>query len=594
MAKHRINRNAENKKFEVLMFLLVLVLVAGSILGIVIYRSTHTPKAKVMFALSKTFGQNSVFAIMSDNESRAGNGTLWNDYLQDFIQGKKILDAVLEGNFSSCSEFTLEELDYPGMTPEMKYLHGAGLRFSHDLMREQALSRQKLELRYNSATLLGINAYADENVISIASDDYLDGYISFEPFHLGEIYNDSLLATLLQKQIPDEYVKLLSFHPLSFPDKTNPGSIYRFVATAEGIDALLEFYNEICVEEIDDTEVISIAGREEICSIYQVIFPADAFSDFLTSYYDWAEDDFILFLEENEDIVNALTFLIRQQGGNVSGEKEIARFILQEPRHALSENEEKDIQFQVFLRFTGELVQLKFRDDFAFHQNYYELDTVITWHGAPNLTDKIDFCAALSSEQTKYEFFCHQMGESQQAERLEEIRWQLTRNNVLLLSNEQSNTFDFQTRELKVNGNLTIPESIADSFPDQFTDLLPEQFVDALPEPFTDSLPDYFAPHFPASLVYETAFAVDNNTKENQVSFYVDDCILQFITPEFQGTIGFSAKTEFAMLSDTRIDKPEGPEYRIFEMNPVELFSLGNEIYNNVKNSFLYELIQNI
>ena len=74
----------------------------------------------------------------------------------------------------------------------------------------------------------------------------------------------------------------------------------------------------------------------------------------------------------------------------------------------------------------------------------------------------------------------------------------------------------------------------------------------------------------------------------------MDDCILQFITPEFQGTIGFSAQTDFAPLTDTEINKPQGLEYRIFEMNPLELFSLGNEIYDNIKNSFLYELIQNM
>lgn len=586
MAKHRKSPGADDKKFAILMALLILVLVAGSVLGILLYRSTHTPKAKVMFALSKTFGQNSIFAIMSDNESRAGDGTLWNDYLHDFIQGKEILDAVLLGNFSSCYEFTLEELDYPGMNPDMKYLHGAGLRFSNDLMRDKALSHQKLELRYNSASLLDIDAYADAKEFYITSDEYLDGYITFEPFHLGEIYNDSLLATVLQNQIPDEYVKLLSFHPLSFPDKTNPGSIYRFVATAEGFDALLEFYEEICVEETDETDVISIAGREETCSIYQVIIPARAFSDFLNAYYDWAEDDFILFLEDNEDISNALTLLIEQQGGDASGEKEIAHFILQAPRDALSENEEKDILFQVFLLSTGELVGLEYRDAYAFHQKTYSLETVITWHGAPNLTDEIDLSLAFSSEQTQYDLFYHQSGESRQAERLEEICWELKRNDILLLSNEQNNTFDFQTKELKVNGNLTLPETFAVSLPDSFTV--------SLPDSFSDSLPEYFASHFPAQLNYETAFAVDNNTKEKQVSFFMDDCILQFITPEFQGTIGFSAQTDFAPLTDTEINKPQGLEYRIFEMNPLELFSLGNEIYDNIKNSFLYELIQNM
>lgn len=295
------------KKKIILPVLAVVFLLLAALLLKNIFSS---PKEKVMLALSKTFGSESFFSLMSGNEKQSEDGLFHHSYEEELAQTMEVLTALTGEDVHARLEFTIEDLEGDSIPEENLMLKKAGLNFDTVFERSTLQSSTDLALTYSGLTLLNAKLYQEEDRFCLAIPDLLDGYVHADPSTFYEDYNSSAIALFTDSNIAPSYhfdYGIENAAAFEFPDGKTHYTFYAFCHSNEGREALKALYEALEVEKAGK-ETTSMEDKEIKCQNYLLTLPADAWNAFQKDFFDWRLSDTEVYLSQHPEILGYLTF----------------------------------------------------------------------------------------------------------------------------------------------------------------------------------------------------------------------------------------------------------------------------------------------
>lgn len=275
-----------------------------------------SPKARVMLALSRTFGSGSVISEFSGNTNVSKYGYA-PEYLAELIKISDSFAEMRERGYSFDASYTLSELD-TGDIYGTDTLSGAGMKLTGDVDAVNRIAYYDLTMQYNFLRISLGKYYINDSAASMAMPSYFDGYLTLPTDTFGTSYNASVFPSLLAP-IPQELESSISFSAfdLCCPWTSEEDG---FLNEEDNLSALKDFYDAIEVEKTGETRPIVIGTKEQDCSEYKITIDEDTVLSLIESYEDWyfssnqetlekyaAVFDYIASLDSS-DIDPALTF----------------------------------------------------------------------------------------------------------------------------------------------------------------------------------------------------------------------------------------------------------------------------------------------
>lgn len=295
------------KKKIILPILAVVILLATALLCVNLFSS---PKKKIMLALSKTFGSESLFSLMSGNEKQSTDGLFQHSYEEELTKMMDVLTALTGEDVHANLEFTIEDLEGDSIPEENLMLKKAGLSFDTVFERSTLQSSTDLALTYSGLTLMNAKLYQNTDRFCLAIPDLLDGYVFTDPSTFYEDYNSSAIALFTDSSIAPSYhldYSIENAAAFEFPDMKTHYTFSAFCHSPEGLEALKTLYEALEVEKAGK-EVLSMEEKEIKCQNYLLTIPADAWKSFQTDFFDWRLSDTEAYLSQHPEILGYLTF----------------------------------------------------------------------------------------------------------------------------------------------------------------------------------------------------------------------------------------------------------------------------------------------
>lgn len=257
-----------------------------------------SPKARVMLALSRTFGAGSVISEYSGNTNVSQYGYA-PEYLADLLAVSDTFTSMKERGYSFDSSFTLSDISTKGdgyMTALSGYdsLSGAGLNLAGDVDTVNRIACYDLDLKYTFIKFSLGQYYISDSSISLAMPSYFGGYLTLPTDTFGSSYNASVFPSVLGLgKIPQELEDAVSFSAFDLfcPFASEKDALTDF---DEMLSALKDFYDDMEVEKTGETRSIFIGTKQQDCSEYLITIDEDAVLSLIDAYEDW-------YFKTNED-----------------------------------------------------------------------------------------------------------------------------------------------------------------------------------------------------------------------------------------------------------------------------------------------------
>lgn len=272
------------KKVIFIIIPICLALVAAIVLTILVVTGVFlSPKARVMLALSRTFGSNSIISEYSGNKSISEYGYA-PEYLADLLKASDTLEAMKERGYSVEASYALSELDASGFLT-IGSLSNIGMKVAGDVDTINRVAYYDLTMQYNFLKISLGKYYLTDRAISMAMPSYFDGYLTLPTDTFGTSYNASIFPSIIG-EIPQELESSISFSAYdlfcpSTPDKDS------FMAAEDTISILKDFYDNIEVDKTGRTRSILIGTKQQECDEYRITLAEEDVLSLFEAYEDW-------------------------------------------------------------------------------------------------------------------------------------------------------------------------------------------------------------------------------------------------------------------------------------------------------------------
>ena len=500
-----------------------------------------SPKARVMLALSKTFGGEGIFAQLSGNEDVSAYGYA-PEYIADLRKTQATLTDFQENGYSYESNFTLTNLKYDGAPFEIPALAGMGFQLSGEIDSGKQLAHHSLSGHYNFLNISIGELYADDSSISLMIPVLFDGYLIIPTDTFGTSYNASAFPEITGKTIPGEYAAELSFSPFALCNDLISSD--GFTGNTEELLVLLkDFYEEIEVKKTGDSKEFTVGSKELSCEEYVILISEDAVEDLLDTYEDYYEELYesyekwlpLLAVAADSDPDELITEFQQLQEDNLLQLRKIFA---------------KDYEIYVYLDNHNRLIAASYEDEFEMKTSYdgsdldsrIQISAQIAFHGNKSLPSSYDGQLTLSLEGT------------------DEAPCTLTAD-----FKGESTVSD---KDAERTGSLEINCSLSEN--DTTTDAM--LFFDTVYNLEDRELSweaSFSAEEFSAEL--GSAFSIE--PEEDNISFVIDDFSIKVTTSDKTYKLSFDTDITYSVLTD-EVPTPSGTEYNLFEMNKTELGDL--------------------
>lgn len=547
------------RKLKVFLCIFIPVLLIGGGIGaFFFFRSGKflPPKERVMLAISQTLGENNPVALLSGNEDKAGENSIMTLY-----EGVSALSSF--GEFfteDACLRYeidiTLEELSIPN-SAEAAMLNGAGIT----LVSETDFNNRNLftsyNVRYGGYSLLGLELFLNDNMLSIASDDFFDGYLTADTDSLVSDYNASALAEVVGETIPDEYADFFStdfFDVLEAQNASNETFSFE-----NNIELFTEFYDSVEVEETDNREEFSVGGDDIKCDEFLVTIPGDSIQDLINNYFD-------VLIERSAENVYGLKSYYNMTYGEYyamdTGEdfmdaspedlEEWLRSMIMDEYAYMLEQDFNDLEITVYLDSDNRIISFMIEEyEFTVEDIELILTTETVFCGEEFLFDETTTEITLEDHEGEGVYFIMDTeGETEDSLRSDEITL------TVGTSDDEEVIFNITTSYDSENGDLNAAAEIGG--------------VD--------------------NLVFELSLNsnIQYSKEEPSFVFEVDDFTIFCEDRSYTFTNSYSGSYELMVVDE--VTEPEGEALYLLEMNEIELTVLAMEIYSNFESSPLSEL----
>lgn len=276
----------KSKKVFFIIIPICLALVAAIVLVVLFATGAFlSPKARVMLALSRTFGSGSIISEYSGNTNVSEYGYA-PEYLADLLKISDTFTSMQERGYSFDSSFTITDLETEDAF-SFDTLSGTGMKLSGDVDTINRIAYYKLTSQYSFVRVSLEEYYINDNSISMAMPKYFDGYLTLPTDTFGSSYNASIFPSAMGLgKIPQELESQISFsaYDLLCYSSSEEDS---FWADEDNLSALMDFYDAIEVEKTGETRSILVGAKQQDCSEYKITFDEDAVLSLIESYEDW-------------------------------------------------------------------------------------------------------------------------------------------------------------------------------------------------------------------------------------------------------------------------------------------------------------------
>lgn len=274
----------KSKKALFLIIPICLALVAAIVLLVLFFTGAFmSPKARVMLALSRTFGSGSIISEYSGNTGVTEYGYA-PEYLVDLLKASDAFADMKEHGYSVNASYSLSDFDTAD-TRSYSSLSNIGMKVAGDVDTINRVAYYDLTMQYNYIRLSLGEYYINDKAISMALPSYFDGYLTLPTDTFGTSYNASIFPSMLGA-IPQELESAVSFSAFDLfcPSVTDEDS---FIADEDTISVLKEFYDNIEVDKTGDTRSILIGTKQQECDEYRITLPKEDILSLIGAYEDW-------------------------------------------------------------------------------------------------------------------------------------------------------------------------------------------------------------------------------------------------------------------------------------------------------------------
>ena len=500
-----------------------------------------SPKARVMLALSKTFGGEGIFAQLSGNEDVSAYGYA-PEYIADLRKTQAALSDFQENGYSYESNFTLTNLKYDGAPSEIPALAGMGFQLSGEIDSGKQLAHHSLSGHYNFLNISIGELYADDSSISLMIPVLFDGYLIIPTDTFGTSYNASAFPEITGKTIPGEYAADLSFSPFELCDDLI--SEDDFTGNTEELLVLLkDFYEEIEVKKTGDSREFTVGSKELSCEEYVILISEDAMDNLLDTYEDYYEESYesyekwlpLLAVAADSDPDELFTAYQQLQEDNLLQLRKIFA---------------KDYEIYVYLDNQNRLIAASYEDEFEVKTSYdgsdldsrIQVSAQIAFHGDKSLPSSYDGQLTLSFEET----------DEAPCTLIADFKGEST------VSDKDAE----RTGSLEINCSLSENDTTTDA-------MLIFDTVYNLEDRELSWEASLSAEEFSAELGSDFSIA----SEEDNISFVIDDFSIKVTTSDKTYKLSFDTDITYSVLTE-EVPTPSGTEYNLFEMNKTELSDL--------------------
>ena len=500
-----------------------------------------SPKARVMLALSKTFGGEGIFAQLSGNEDVSAYGYA-PEYIADLRKTQAALSDFQENGYSYESNFTLTNLKYDGAPSEIPALAGMGFQLSGEIDSGKQLAHHSLSGHYNFLNISIGELYADDSSISLMIPVLFDGYLIIPTDTFGTSYNASAFPEITGKTIPGEYAADLSFSPFELCDDLI--SEDDFTGNTEELLVLLkDFYEEIEVKKTGDSREFTVGSKELSCEEYVILISEDAMDNLLDTYEDYYEELYesyekwlpLLAVAADSDPDELFTAYQQLQEDNLLQLRKIFA---------------KDYEIYVYLDNQNRLIAASYEDEFEVKTSYdgsdldsrIQVSAQIAFHGDKSLPSSYDGQLTLSFEET----------DEAPCTLIADFKGEST------VSDKDAE----RTGSLEINCSLSENDTTTDA-------MLIFDTVYNLEDRELSWEASLSAEEFSAELGSDFSIA----SEEDNISFVIDDFSIKVTTSDKTYKLSFDTDITYSVLTE-EVPTPSGTEYNLFEMNKTELSDL--------------------
>lgn len=508
-----------------------------------------SPKARVMLALSKTFGGEGIFAQLSGNEDVSAYGYA-PEYIADLRKTQAALTEFQEKGYTYESNFTQSSINYDGAPSEVSLFAGLGFQLIGEIDSGKQLAHHSLSGHYNFFNVSIGELYADESSISLMIPVLLDGYLTIPTDTFGTSYNDSAFPEMTGITISEEYADELSFSPFEFYDDLIQAD--GFSGNTEGLLELLkDFYEEIEVKKTGDSRDFTVGSKELSCEEYVILISEDAVDDLLDTYEDYYEELY----DRYEKWIPLLAIAADSDPDLIITEYQQMQ---EESFRQLNDLFAKDYEIYVYLDNNNRLIAASYEDDFEIKASHggrdqnssIQVSAEIAFHGDKNLPSSYDGQITFSFEGN------------------DEAPWTLTAD----FEGENS----VSSKDAERTGSLEIDFSLSEN--DTTTDaMLIFDTVYNLEDKELSWEASFSAEEFNAELGSD--FSIE--PEEDSISFVIDDFSIKVTASDKTYKLSFDTDITYAVLTD-EVPKPSGTEYNLFDMSETEL----NNLFSSFSDSF--------
>jgi len=547
-------------KLKVFLCIFIPVLLIGGGVGAFFFFNSGKflpPKERVMLAISQTLGENNLVAVLSGNEDKAGANSVMTLY--EGVSTLSSLDEFFAEDACVRTELdiTLEELSIPDNT-EAAMLNGAGIT----MISESDLNNRNIytsyDVRYGGYSLIGLELFLNDNMVSIASEDFFDGYLTADTESLITDYNASALAELTGETIPEEYADFFNtnfFDILEAQYESNEA-----YSLENNMELFAEFYDSVEVEATDNREEFSVGGDDVKCDEFLVTVPGDSIHDLVNNYFD------VLIERSAENIYNLKSYYNFTYGEYYAmdtGEdfmdaskedlEEWCRTFMLDEYAPILEQDFNDLEIIVYLDSDNRLISFMIEEyEFLFEDVELMLTAETVFSGEEFLFDETTTEITLEDHEDNNVYFLMETeGATKDAVRSDEI--------TLTVGNSEDEEVVF---------------IVATSYDSESGDLNTEFEIGGVD-----------------NLEFEISFNSNIQYSEEEPSFVfeVDDFTIFYEENSYSFTNSYSGSYELTVIDE--VTEPEGEALYLLEMSEIELTALAMEIYSNFENSPLAELV---
>ncbi|MDE6687268.1 MAG: hypothetical protein K2K17_08130, partial [Lachnospiraceae bacterium] len=274
----------KSKKVIFIIIPICLALVAAIVLTVLFATGAFlSPKARVMLALSRTFGSSSIISEYSGNMGVSEYGYA-PEYLADLLKASDTLESMKERGYSVDDSYTMSDLDATDLVGYGS-LSNIGMKVAGDVDTINRVAYYDLTMQYNFLKISLGKYYLSDKAISMAMPSYFDGYLTLPTDTFGTSYNASIFPSILG-EIPQELESSISFSAYdlfcpSTPDKDS------FMAAEDTISILKDFYDNIEVDKTGKTRSILIGTKQQDCDEYRITLAEEDVLTLFEAYEDW-------------------------------------------------------------------------------------------------------------------------------------------------------------------------------------------------------------------------------------------------------------------------------------------------------------------